>query len=339
MKILFGAGVLLLAMGSAALADLCDGVGACNRPWTTTGSAGWYYDSTVSHDTWNSVRSGPVTDGQAATLQTTVNGPVSVSFWWKASSEPDWDTLSFSVNGMLRNQISGNADWSQVTAVLADGPNLLQWTYAKDSSMAIGSDCGWVDQFVVDEDAPPTGSVVINGGDARTTSPDVTLSLTYDDGDGAGVSGMRFSNNGSTWSSWEKPAAAKAWILPEGDGYKTVRAQFRDKAGNVSERYSGTIQLDATAPTGNIVINNDQSVTTSPDVTLALTWDDGAGFGVSRMRFSNNGATWSPWEPVAATRAWTLAGATPGHYTVRVQYRDRAGLVSDRFSDFIRLAP
>jgi len=57
------------------------------------------------------------------------------------------------------------------------------------------------------------------------------------------------------------------------------------------------------------------------------------------MRFSNNGSTWSPWEPVAATRAWTLGGGAPGYYTVRVQYLDRAGFVSDRLNDYIRLAP
>jgi len=57
------------------------------------------------------------------------------------------------------------------------------------------------------------------------------------------------------------------------------------------------------------------------------------------MRFSNNGSTWSRWEPPAAVKAWTLGGTAPGHYTVRVQYRDGADNVSERFSDYIRLDP
>ncbi len=318
---------------------LCEGVGACNRPWITSGNANWTFTAAVSHDGWNAVQSGELYDNQSSTLQTVVNGPVSVSFWWKVSSELNWDVLSFSVNGMPFSEISGPVDWTPVTLALGPGSNLLTWAYTKDSGLTVGSDAGWIDQFVVLETTPPTGSVVVNSNQSHTGTPNVLLSLTYDDGDGSGVSGMRFSNNGSTWSSWEKPAAAKAWILPAGDGYKTVRAQFRDKAGNVSAIASDYIVLDTTAPAGGIVINGGQSATQDPSVTLTLAWDDGAGLGVSRMRFSNNGATWSPWEPVAATKAWALAGESPGHYTVRVQYLDRAGNVSGPFSDYIRLDP
>jgi len=70
---------------------------------------------------------------------------------------------------------------------------------------------------------------------------------------------------------------------------------------------------------------------------LALTWSDGTGSGVVRMRFSIDGATWSLWEPTAATRAYTLP-AVPGYYTVRVTYRDAGGNISERFADYIRLA-
>ena len=318
---------------------LCDGVGACNRPWTTSGNANWFFQTAVNHDGWNALQSGDVNDNQGSTLQTIVNGPVSVSFWWKVSSESGFDFLNFSVNGSLNQQISGEVNWTQVTVALGPGANILDWTYAKDITLSAGSDAGWLDQFLVIETAPPAGSVVINSGQTNTTSPNVSLALTYDDGDGSGVSGMRFSNNGSTWSSWEKPAATKAWTLLPGDGHKTVRAQFRDRAGNVSSVVSDYIMFDATPPTGSILINNNRSVTASPNVTLNLAWDDGAGSGVSRMRFSNNGSTWSAWEAVAAAKAWTLGGTAPGYYTVRVQYRDRAGLVSDRFSDYIRLAP
>ena len=51
--------------------------------------------------------------------------------------------------------------------------------------------------------------------------------------------------------------------------------------------------VDTTPPTGTIIINSNRSATNTPNVTLALTWSDGAGSGVSRMRFSNDGATWS----------------------------------------------
>ncbi|HRZ84125.1 MAG TPA: Ig-like domain repeat protein, partial [Candidatus Hydrogenedentes bacterium] len=176
----------------------------------------------------------------------------------------------------------------------------------------------------------------VEGGAARTNNPNVLLALTSDDGDGAGVSGVRFSNNGSTWSAWEKPAAQKVWTLAPGDGVKTVRAQFRDKAGNVSVVYTDTILLDQTPPTGAIVINGGASVSSFFDVFLEIMSNDGAGSGVSRMRFSNNGSTWSPWEAVAPTKGWALDPGD-GVKTVRVQFMDRAGNVSAVCADTLVL--
>ena len=90
-------------------------------------------------------------------------------------------------------------------------------------------------------------------------------------------------------------------------------------------------------PTGTIVINNNRSATNSAGVTLALTWDDGgSGSDVSRMRFSDNGSTWTAWEPLAATRPYVLPG-TDSHKTVRVQFLDKANNRSAVYSDYILL--
>ena len=66
---------------------------------------------------------------------------------------------------------------------------------------------------------------------------------------------MKFSNDGTTWNAWEALAATKAWTLPAGEGYHTVRAMFRDKAGNNSIVYNDYIRLDTIPPTGSIIIN------------------------------------------------------------------------------------
>ena len=49
--------------------------------------------------------------------------------------------------------------------------------------------------------------------------------------------------------------------------------------------------------------------------------------GVADMRFSNDGVTWSDWEPYATTKAWTLDPAL-GVKRVYAQYRDKVGNVS-----------
>ena len=177
-----------------------------------------------------------------------------------------------------------------------------------------------------------TGSIVINGNASATVSAQVTLALAWS----TGVARMRFSNDGATWSAWEPAVAIRAYTLPAGDGYKTVRVQYRDGAGNNSAVFNDFIRLDATPPTGTININNGALSTTSPSVTLGLTWTDGTGSGVLRMRFSDDGAHWSAWEPPKATRAHTLPGPN-GYHTVRVQYRDGAGNYSSVFNDYIKL--
>ncbi|MBW7864748.1 MAG: hypothetical protein H3C30_10090 [Candidatus Hydrogenedentes bacterium] len=195
-----------------------------------------------------------------------------------------------------------------------------------------------VANFTVNEDVPPTGTILINNNLSVTNSPDVTLNLTWDDGECAsGVVRMRFSDDGKTWSAWEPLAATTPYTLPGPDGYNTVRVQYRDRANNVSDRFNDYIRMDTIAPTGTIWINNNAWRTFDRNVTLNLTWDDTDGSGVVRMRFSQDGKTWTAWEPLSATKAIFLTGPI-GYNTVRVQYRDAAGNNSDRFNDYILLA-
>ncbi|MGQ0614429.1 MAG: hypothetical protein ACT4PV_11900 [Planctomycetaceae bacterium] len=104
---------------------------------------------------------------------------------------------------------------------------------------------------------PPTGSVAVAGGALVTASFVVDLELSASDA-GAGASGMgsgaqmRFSNDGVSWS----PAAAYAASLSGWDlslygggslpGLRTIRARFKDAAGNWSSA-SITTQIELLA--------------------------------------------------------------------------------------------
>ena len=201
------------------------------------------------------------------------------------------------------------------------------------------SAAGITDTITLDT-APPTGTMVINGGGDFCSTPDVTLALTSEDGPGSGVAQMQFSDDGSTWSGWETAAAAKNWALPSGDGLKTVYVQFKDVLGLVSTMaISDEITLDSTPPTGTIAIEGGALFCNTTSVTLALTSEDGPGSGVAQMQFSNDSSTWSGWEDVAESKAWTLLTGN-GLKTVRAQFRDTAGNVSTgTISDTITLDP
>ncbi|MEN6475196.1 MAG: PKD domain-containing protein [Syntrophaceae bacterium] len=88
---------------------------------------------------------------------------------------------------------------------------------------------------------PPTGSILIAGGD--TTTPTRSVTLTLSAADAVGVTGMKISNDGTTWSDECTFSTSQAWVLTTGDGLKTVYAIFKDSAGNWSSAVSDTITL------------------------------------------------------------------------------------------------
>jgi hypothetical protein len=91
---------------------------------------------------------------------------------------------------------------------------------------------------------PPTGSLVINNGAATTNSLNVLLTLSAQDA--SGLAQMSFSNNGSNWTQPESYGFTKSWILPAGDGLKTVYVKYQDKVGNWSQIYPASITLKTT---------------------------------------------------------------------------------------------
>ena len=131
---------------SITLAEAID-----NPAWTlaNTGNTPWLSQTTVTHDGADAGRSGPVTDGQSTTMDTVVEGPGTLSFWWKASSESGYDFLEFTVDGSaLKIRISGEVDWEKRTIPIGAGLHTLSWRYVKDGNTAAGADAGWVDQVV-----------------------------------------------------------------------------------------------------------------------------------------------------------------------------------------------
>ena len=72
----------------------------------------------------------------------------------------------------------------------------------------------------------------------------VTLSAA-DPAPGTGVTDMRLSNDGTTFSAYIPFATTTSWTLTPGDGVKTVYAQFRDAVGNESDVVSDDIELQA----------------------------------------------------------------------------------------------
>ena len=180
------------------------------------------------------------------------------------------------------------------------------------------------DEITLDTTAP-SGSFSIVEASPTNQSP---LHLSILAGDTlSGMGQMRFSEQAdfSDTPGWQAYAAAATFTPAAGDGLKTVYAQFRDLAGNVtSAAISAQVTLDQTAPSGVLYINGGAAVATQPGVTLSLAASDNLS-GPSQMRFNSTsdftGVSWLPYNPVSS---YSLPGGD-GPKTVYAQVRDAAG--------------
>jgi subtilisin family serine protease/subtilisin-like proprotein convertase family protein len=103
----------------------------------------------ITHDGQDAARSPNISDWEYSDLSVIVHGPQVVRFWWKVSSERDYDFLSFYLDGEEMAYISGTVPWVQRSFIIPAGPHSLTWSYQKDSIISRGADCGWVDQIAL----------------------------------------------------------------------------------------------------------------------------------------------------------------------------------------------
>jgi hypothetical protein len=63
--------------------------------WSTDGDSKWLGETDVSKDGVDAARSGAVRDSQQSWMETEIEGPGQLLFWWRTSSERSYDKLDF----------------------------------------------------------------------------------------------------------------------------------------------------------------------------------------------------------------------------------------------------
>lgn len=167
----------------------------------------------------------------------------------------------------------------------------------------------------------PTGMMQIDDTATPGYTSSALVSLTLSATDPVGVAQMRFSNDGLTWipADWAAApiyaTAFSGWELEAGDGLKTVYAQYRDSAGNVSGNViSDTILLDTARPTP--VISGEDSIT---NTLRTLTIDFGEpvqGFELNDVSVLNGTA--ANLQPAGAGSVFTVDVLGSGESLVSV---------------------
>jgi hypothetical protein len=124
-------------------------------PWINTSPVPWTITSGESYEGTMSAVSGMIGHNGVTTLKINIDLPLpdTIRFWYKVSSEPNYDFLRLTVNGSEVFKTSGEREWTQRIVLLTAGTHLLEWSYVKDGSVSSGSDRAWIDQIDFPESA------------------------------------------------------------------------------------------------------------------------------------------------------------------------------------------
>ncbi|MHB9148481.1 MAG: Ig-like domain-containing protein [Thermoleophilia bacterium] len=165
-----------------------------------------------------------------------------------------------------------------------------------------------------------TGSTVIVSGSA-TGEATITGVEVSTDGGATWLSATIQSGTGTASVTW-----SYTWTLPAEDNTTdhVLTARATDSAAVAgTATVTPTVRIDNRPPVVTaFYVDDDAEYAASSDVSLTITAVDGSP--PLTMRFSNDGSTWSAWQPYEASVAWTLSPGD-GLKEVRARLRDSRG--------------
>ncbi len=82
-------------------------------------------------------------------LTVTLTEADTVSFYYRVSSENNYDKFHFLVDDESLMNASGEVEWTRAAFLLTAGTHTITFRYAKDYSVSNGSDCAWIDNVVL----------------------------------------------------------------------------------------------------------------------------------------------------------------------------------------------
>ena len=258
----------------------------------------------------------------------THKGPISVAI----NNEAEWTSSRDVTLGLYchaayqcryRNEHGDWSAWSSYstrnrwTLSSGEGDKTVYYN-CKDSS---GRDLGTASAdiyYASKEPKPPSSmSIKINGGDSHTSSADVYLTLHAKDADTC-----RLSNDGRSWSSFQKYTTSMDWTLTSGEGKKTVYYQCKNYYGKSDAHAS--IYLDDSPPSPP----RNMKATVDTKGIVHLSWSRPSSGGVYEYNIYRSNTDFGLFSKMGSTRSTTYAdsGLAGGYtYAYYVTAVDKAG--------------
>lgn len=185
---------------------------AVEQPTTTKivpfGFGDPFSQTTTTHDGVDAIETAFVGHEEHSGIEFTVNGPAKLDFQWKVSSEKNYDYLVLTVDGYVKDYITGEVDWKPSTTYIGDGPHNVDIYYIKDQEVVKGQDKGWIDEIVI---TPTTAAPIVT---AETVQAYQGVYFRYQ---------LKATNAPASWSASGLPAGVHLHA-PTGLLYGSVAA-------------------------------------------------------------------------------------------------------------------
>ena len=214
--------------------------------WSNDATFPWTFCTDEPYEGQYCMKSGTISHSQGTllTLNYEVGENDSIAFYYKVSSENNYDKFYFYIDGSEKANWSGSVAWSRAQYAVTAGTHTFTWKYAKDSSVSSGSDCAWID-FVI---LPPDRSLSVSAGPDMAICPD----------DEAHLNGYVSNQTSMEWSTAGDGTFDNATII---DAVYTPGTQ---------DIASGSVTLTLTAHKDTQTMSDDMTVTfrTTPSIEI-----------------------------------------------------------------------
>ncbi len=125
-----------------------------------TESPAFFRQTNVFSRGGDAAQAGAIPNDGVTVMAVEVQGPTTVSFDWRVSSELDFDFLAIVVLDQnfeptsIVEAISGETGFERMTVQIPAGRFFPTWGYIKDGSISNGLDTGWIDNVVIGNVSP-----------------------------------------------------------------------------------------------------------------------------------------------------------------------------------------
>jgi len=119
--------------------------------WYSQANSSWILTASEPYQGNYCAQSGLIGDNQITdmNLDAYVLNNDSISFYYKVSSETNFDFLRFNIDGVEKERWSGEIGWSRAAFAVDEGDHTFSWFYTKDGSALSGQDKAWVDFIIL----------------------------------------------------------------------------------------------------------------------------------------------------------------------------------------------